>query len=498
MDIANSQVARKKVIKKVIFGAGTIGLASLLLLLIPDREPSSFPGAGKQPFLWDRDVFWNQLEQQFVAARSAGCDAIAEELGTALESARQILKEISKTNLPPEDPHFQLLETNLFRLAPLIGACPAHFALYADLVFDLRSEIKAQSQHWELEALSTRATLYRILYGSRMALEEALLQAPTNVALNLVAHESASPAPYLEFLGVKLHSGDILLSRGGAPTSALIARGNDYPGSFSHVALLHVDEKSGAGSMIESHIECGVTVSSFAHYIKDKKLRVLVLRLRPDLPALVRDPLLPHKVASQAMIETRAGHIPYDFTMNYEDPGARFCSEVVSVAYAREGIRLWMGISYISAPTVCSWLGSVGAKHFETQEPSDLEYDPQLQIVAEWRERASLVQARIDDAATDAMLETAPQGEPLEYQRYLLPATRLAKAYSALLNSLGKVGPIPEGMNATSALRVKKYQEDHAVISARVRELAAEFEKEKQYAAPYWELVRMAKQARQQ
>ena len=66
-----------------------------------------------------------------------------------------------------------------------------------------------------------------------------------------------SATPSAEILGVIVHSGDILISRGGAPTSALIARGNDYPGNFSHVALVHIDEKTNSISIIESHIERG-------------------------------------------------------------------------------------------------------------------------------------------------------------------------------------------------------------------------------------------------
>jgi hypothetical protein len=34
-----------------------------------------------------------------------------------------------------------------------------------------------------------------------------------------------------------------------------------------------------------------------------------------------------------------------------------------------------------------------------------------------------------------------------------LPLSRIAKAYSAVLNLLGKAGPVPEGMSATAALR---------------------------------------------
>ena len=37
-----------------------------------------------------------------------------------------------------------------------------------------------------------------------------------------------------------------------------------------------------------------------------------------------------------------------------------------------------MGISRISSPGVARWLAAFGVRRFETQEPSDLEYDPQL------------------------------------------------------------------------------------------------------------------------
>src|SRR2546423_7159921 len=106
----------------------------------------------------------------------------------------------------------------------------------------------------------------------------------------LTGRDEPSQTPSTNLLGVALRSGDILVSRGGAATSALIARGNDFPGNFSHVALVHVDERNRAASVIEAHIERGVVISSVADYLADKKLRVMVLRLRGDLPRLVADP----------------------------------------------------------------------------------------------------------------------------------------------------------------------------------------------------------------
>ena len=181
-----------------------------------------------------------------------------------------------------------------------------------------------------------------------------MLQAPPGVVVpELVqAVDEPSRTPATNILGVTVHSGDILVSRGGAPTSALIARGNDYPGSFSHVALLRVDERSGQASVVESHIERGVVVASVEDYLKDKKLRVLVLRLRADLPALRRNPMLPHAAATTAWQNARRRHIPYDFAMNYLDHQEQFCSEVVSAAYEAEGLKLWTGPTYISSPTV--------------------------------------------------------------------------------------------------------------------------------------------------
>jgi len=158
-------------------------------------------------------------------------------------------------------------------------------------------------------------------------------------------------------------------------------------------------------------------------------------------------------------------------------------------------MRLWMGMSHISSPTLTAWLGSLGVRHFETQEPADLEYDPQLRVVAEWREVPALRQAHLDDAVTDVMLAHAQPGQPLPFSRLKLFFARAAKAYSVVLSWFGRLGPIPEGMSATAALRADKYKADHAAVKERLETFAAVFQKTHHYSPPYWELVRLATQA---
>lgn len=476
---------------------GLLALVALyFLLLIPERSPPAPRGAGRQAFLWQRDAFWAAMERDFQQARLVGCSGLATGIAESLQEIRRQLDGLAATNVPPGAAVFGTVETNFFRLAPRVAACPKPLPEYLEAFARMRSLVKRQSGPWPMDGPETRDRLYRSLYGGRAAVEEAMLQSPPEQLSPLLEGDlEPSLTPSAVVRGVTVHSGDILISRGGAATSALIARGNDFPGNFSHVALVHVDERTQVVSVIESHIESGVGVRSIEAYLQETKLRILLLRPRSDLPALRADPMLPHKAAAQALSAAQARHIPYDFAMDHADPSKQFCSEVASAAYRTQGVTLWMGLSHLSTPGVTAWLSALGVRHFETQEPSDLEYDPQLRVVAEWREPDTLFKDHADNAVIDVMLEGAERGERLEHNRWLLPATRLAKGYSVVLNRLGKVGPIPEGMSATTALRVQRLTARHAAIKSLLLEKVEQFKSERGYVPPYWELVRLARES---
>ena len=488
----------KKLLRLSRYGAA--GLVLLYaLLLIPDAErsaPLSAPSEHVRPFFWNQDAYWDSLEIRFVKARSKGCDLVTILVQSAFQQWTYRLETLDRGSFAPQAPVFGEIEQITFQLGPWVGACPQYLSQYIALWSETRRAVKNQSVHWDLNDRQARETIYRLLYGGRMAVEEVILQSkpgeqPPDL-LRCVDEPSATPGASL--LGVEIHSGDILVSRGGAPTSALIARGNDFPGNFSHIALAHVDSKTHLLKLIESHIEKGVAVATPEEYIRDTKLRVMVLRLRSDLPALAGDPMLPHKAASIALERAMAGHIPYDFAMNYQSDDKLFCSEVASFAYSMVGINLWMGLSHLTSPGLRNWLSDFGVEHFETQEPSDLEYDPQIRVVAEWRDTEILRKDHYDNAVTEVMLERADQGERLVSRWYMLPIARIAKAYSVVLNWFGGVGPVPEGMSATSALKHDWYAKRHAAIKEGVIRKAEAFSSERGYAPPYWWLLRFARE----
>src|SRR5204863_297973 len=160
--------------------------------------------------------------------------------------------------MPSDAAALDSVERRFFALAPLVAACPRYLRDYVRLSGRLREAIKWQSRRWDVAGDGARVRLYRSLYGFRGAVEEAMLQHPDTSLSLLEGRREPSATPAATVHGVEIHSGDILVSRGGYPTSALIARGNDYPGNFSHVGLVHVDGVSHVASVIEAHIERGV------------------------------------------------------------------------------------------------------------------------------------------------------------------------------------------------------------------------------------------------
>lgn len=143
-------------------------------------------------------------------------------------------------------------------------------------------------------------------------------------------------APNVEKWTVR--SGDIIISRGNAFTSAAIARIGQVDAQFSHLAFIYI---LGADSekelsvdeavqnpnvlVLEAHIEVGSTIRTFADYLKDGNARAALFRY-PDFR-------LAHEAARQSyshiadhLMKSRAQHpgwdkkdpthnVPYDFKM---------------------------------------------------------------------------------------------------------------------------------------------------------------------------------------
>ncbi len=478
---------------------GIVGVAGVVLagsLFVPDDAPTVFPGVDPHPFRWDRAQLFTALERDFLAVRSTSLEAASRRVDQVEREGIGILEQIKNSGQSLPWNALDRLESIQFDLAVRGAAHSSLLPGVQQFIQRARIAVMHAARHWPVDRAKVHEAVYRVIYGGRTALEEALVQTGSAVLPALVQLEEIPAAtPSVEVMGVRVHSGDMLLSRGGAPTSALIARGSDFPGNFSHVALVHVQSETGHATVIEALIEHGAVLSTPEEYLEDKKHRILLLRLRPDHPVLRRDPLAPHKAAASMLARVREGTVPYDFSMDWNDPREFFCSEVPYHAYRAVGIDLWVVQSDMSAPGLVHWLGSMGVRQFKTLVPSDLEYDPRLGAVAEWRNVEGLRQYRLDNVILDVLLEGADQGGRLGYAWFHLPAARLLKAWSLAEELLGNVPTIPSGMTASTALRVNALKRVHLVLRRELEDAATRFREENGYEAPYWVLIELARTA---
>jgi hypothetical protein len=480
-------------IKKILYGLAAL-LAVYFLLLIPP-DPYEIPDLrpAESPFIWGQDDLWHRLEQSFRAARRIDREQLMLLVDARTKAMDELLHDYEASVRDPRDPIYAELENGFFELAPLIAATSGDTDWHIGYYNRIRKKIKRDSSTWDTSLPAARDTIYRTLYGLRAAIEEIELQwgrERVNPVLSVGEEPSATPAT--EILGIKVHSGDLLVSRGGAEMSAFIARANDYPGNFSHVAIIYVEEETKTPHIVEAHIEKGVAIATTDAYLEDRKLRFMVLRPRSDLPQIVADPMLPHDAAKYAFNEAMKRHIPYDFAMDYFDSTAMFCSEVGAYAYRQFGISLWEPKSTVSSEGIVRWLTTFGVRNFFTLLPADLEYDPSLSVVAEWRDRETLAKDHVDNAVVDALISRANAGEELDYNPWMLPVARVLKAYSVAMNSLGKVAIVPEGMGVLTTLTNEEFKRRFRETKRRTLQMAEDFEKDRGYPPPYWELVSFA------
>ncbi len=472
----------------------SLALAIVALALVRPARPAPFADVGPSTaFRWDAAGLFAALEDGFLRARQTPFEVAREQADALDRRALPLLEGIGQSEGVPLD-DLTLLAEQQFAYALIGAAHPSLLPRAEGFVLRARVTVMRAAAGWPA-LRETHEALYRVLFGGRMAIEEALVQAGSDALPALVQiEEIASATPFIDVEGVRVHSGDILLSRGGAPTSALIARGGDFANTFSHAALVHVDADTGVGTVIESLIETGSMLSTVEAYLESKARRILVLRIRPDHPALATDSLLPHRAASLMLERLQADPVPYDFSMQWADAAAMFCSEVVYHAFGQQGLELWSIRSAMSAPGLVRWLGAMGVREFRTIVPSDLEYDAQLRAVAEWRDVGALMDYRLDNAITDALLEQADRGLELGYSWFALPAARLVKGLSVGQALLGMQPTIPVGMPADAALRIAALV---TVVSPMLKQALAErearFLEENGYRAPYWTLVDIAR-----
>ena len=201
---------------------------------------------------------------------------------------------------------------------------------------------------------------------------------------------------------VGLQSGDILLSRGNANVSALIARMADEDTQFSHMAMVYIDHGTHEKFTIEAHIEFGSKIFPLRDWLKDQKLRTVIFRQKDPIRAAVAARYMFERVKSA---QDAGRPIRYDFPFDMNDHREIFCSEVVRQGYSFASAGTFLVPAFPSKFTMKNRdiLDRLGITIEESFLPEDIEMDPRFQLIAEWRDFSRIGSAVRKDAIMDAI-----------------------------------------------------------------------------------------------
>lgn len=230
-----------------------------------------------------------------------------------------------------------------------------------------------------------------------------------------------------------LKSGDVILTRGNAYTSAAIASLGEFDTQFSHMSLVYIDPDKKIWT-VEAHIEVGSFVRTIEDHIKDNNYRTMIFRFDDEKIAAKAAEMMFTKVRDASR---KTGNILYDFGFDMKNNDKLFCSEIISYGFSMASDNK-IQIPQFSSRLMLrkpSFVRNLGITEEESFIPADIEVDPRFQVVAEWRDAARVQDNHEKDAILHAMFEWADEYE----YRMIQGSSRTSKLYRNVVWPLRRV-----------------------------------------------------------
>lgn len=198
-----------------------------------------------------------------------------------------------------------------------------------------------------------------------------------------------------------LRSGDVLVTRANAISSAGIAYMGRIDSQFSHNALVYVDAEGRAWGVM-AYLEYGALVLPIDEFLADGVSRVVVLR-HPDADLAAR--------AAAAAYERVVHGPPIDYDADFDavDHARLFCSEVPDWAFGEllgrdDRVPIPLALTVFDRERNAGMFDAMGIQTDVTSAPADVLYDPRFAIVAEYRDPDELVRMRHHDAVVESVM----------------------------------------------------------------------------------------------
>lgn len=199
-------------------------------------------------------------------------------------------------------------------------------------------------------------------------------------------------------------SGDIMITKGVSFLSSTISTIPDVTSQYSHIVLVHVDQKSKEVKTLESYVGPGFSAFTIDDALRDENARILVLRPKDLKIGRAAADFMMNRYLDSVKNKTP---VQYDYNLDFKDHSTLTCAEVAEQGYEEvTGGKLILPMfqSHISLKND-KFLSSIGLKQGPIFTPIDMETDPRFEMVLEWRDQRLMRDSRYKDAVAHSMLK---------------------------------------------------------------------------------------------
>lgn len=254
---------------------------------------------------------------------------------------------------------------------------------------DLASDCLNKVRELNYEMRSLEDYLGATLYHQRDGKLKGLKATFEGTYPNLLSSEK-----FFEY-NKSLRDGDIFVTKGNFFFSGALAKIGIYDTHFSHQGIVHkIDDQFYTA---EAHPEVGATVRKLEEMNNnDKNVRTLVVRF-PQEEISREAGKHGYDVVKNAM--DSGVNVPYDFTMNYNEKDFLFCSELVTYAFelaTDNEIQFPMYRTEFELKK-SNFAKKLGITSADALHPGDIEFDPRVVTVAEWRDFSRVMDNIVKD-----------------------------------------------------------------------------------------------------
>ena len=370
-----------RISEQQILSGLAIAVILYLLLSIPDPHSEFTNTQENTPETGLVNDWWPILANDLNQLKSIPHNTLLLQTDLAIAELKVKLALMRLEPALPNDRILKDTQSTVFELAPRVALLPEKLEDYKQVVLEWKQIVKSMSRFWDLKSKADRMALYYYLAGSRISVNQAILQSvPHSSSLRPRGfRKSYRQSPSLN--GIHLESGDFVVwnSFGDYP---ILGVSKDLPGSYNAVAIVHISD-NGEPSVIFIDPRDGVVVLSLDDFKNSPISSGIVLRLRRDLPVIIAHPKLPHEAAEIAMSIAETG-ITFDFAMDDSNEEQLYPTEFLASLFRHRNLTVGIRFSEVSSSKHRKRLSKLGVENYSFIEPYELEYDPQTMLVGYW------------------------------------------------------------------------------------------------------------------